>query len=95
MKAGYIKEKYYFQVGDEKYSLSVGDTIFLPKTVPHSWTQITENGKMNVLFQPAGKMENFFTTVASVEHEASKEEMAKIFADNEMEIVGPPLKLNN
>lgn len=95
MKAGYIKEKYYFQVGHEKYSLSVGDTIFLPKTVPHSWTQITENGKMNVLFQPAGKMENFFTTVASLEHEPSKEEMAKIFADNEMEIVGPPLKLNN
>lgn len=88
-----IEGKYYFQVGGEKYTLSAGDTIFLPKTVPHAWTQISEKGKMNVLFQPAGKMENFFTKVASLQHEPSKEEMAKIFAENEMEIVGPPLKL--
>lgn len=90
-----IEGKYYFQVGDEKYTLSAGDTIFLPKAVPHAWTQMTEKGKMNVLFQPAGKMENFFLTVASLEHEPSKEEMANIFADNEMTIVGPPLKVNN
>lgn len=88
-----IEGEYYFQVGDEKFSLTAGDTIFLPKTIPHAWTQVTEKGKMNVLFQPAGKMENFFTTVASLQHELSKEEMAKIFADNEMEIVGPPLKI--
>jgi hypothetical protein len=49
---------------------------------------------MTVIFQPAGKMENFFVTVAALDHEPGKEEMAKIFADNEMKLVGPPLKID-
>lgn len=86
--------KYYFQVGRDKYNLTSGDSIFLPRKVPHAWTQISKKGKMNVLFQPAGKMEEFFVTVAALDHEPTHAEMIKIFADNEMEIVGPPLKIN-
>lgn len=37
-------------------------------------------------------MENFFVSVAALDHEPTKEEMAKIFSDNEMEIVGPVMK---
>ena len=46
---------------------------------------------MTVTFQPAGKMENFFVTVAALDHEPTKEEMARIFENNEMSVVGPPL----
>lgn len=90
-----IEGVYYFQVGEDKFELTAGDSIFLPMKVQHAWTQLSEKGKMTVLFQPAGKMENFFTTVAALDHEPSKEEMCKIFADNEMEIVGPPLKIDS
>ena len=88
-----IEGAYYFQVGEDKYHLSAGDSIFLPMKIPHAWTQISEKGKMTVTFQPAGKMEDFFVTVAALEHEPTKEEMAKIFADNDMRVVGPPLKI--
>ena len=44
--------------------------------------------------QPAGKLENFFITMAALNHEPSQQEIAKIFADNDMEVVGPPLKIN-
>lgn len=88
-----IEGAYYFQVGEDKYHLSAGDSIFLPMKIPHAWTQISEKGKMTVTFQPAGKMEDFFVTVAALEHEPTKEEMVKIFADNDMQIVGPPLKI--
>ncbi len=87
-----LEGKYYFKVGEDKYTLTSGDSIFLPKKIPHAWTQISETGKMNVVFQPAGKMEDFFVTLAGLDHEPAKEEMAKIFEDNEMTIVGPPLK---
>jgi quercetin dioxygenase-like cupin family protein len=91
----YILEgAYYFQVGDEKFNLIKGDSIFLPREVQHAWTQVSETGKMTVIVQPAGKLENFFVTVAALDHEPSPKEMAKIFADNDMKIVGPPLKLN-
>ncbi|MEO5681566.1 MAG: cupin domain-containing protein [Chitinophagaceae bacterium] len=88
-----IEGNYYFQVGEEKYNLSAGDSIFLPMKVPHAWTQVSAKGKMTVTFQPAGKMEDFFLTVAALEKEPTQEEMAKIFAACEMQIVGPPLKL--
>ena len=48
---------------------------------------------MNVTFQPAGKMEDFFVTVAGLDHEPTPKEMAQIFIDNEMQVVGPPLKI--
>lgn len=88
-----IEGNYYFLVGEDKYQLGAGDSIFLPMKVPHAWTQVSEKGKMTVTFQPAGKMESFFVTVAALEHEPTKEEMAKIFADNDMQIVGPALKI--
>lgn len=87
-----IEGAYYFQVGEDKFHLGAGDSIFLPMKVPHAWTQVSGKGKMTVLFQPAGKMENFFVSVAALDHEPGKEEMAKLFANNEMQIVGPPLK---
>jgi len=88
-----IDGEYYFQVGDEKYHLSFGDSIFLPRKVPHAWTQVSEKGKLTITFQPAGKMEEFFITMAGLKDEPTTEEVARIFAENEMKVVGPPLKL--
>ena len=89
-----IEGEYYFQVGEDKFKMYAGETIFLPKKVPHAWTQVSEKGKMNVTFQPAGKMEEFFVTVSGLNHEPTQKEMAQIFVDNEMEVVGSPLKIN-
>lgn len=90
----YVREgAYYFQVGEEKYDMTVGDSIFLPRKVPHAWTQKSETGKMTVIVQPAGKLEDFFVTMAALDHEPTQEEIKKIFADNDMDVIGPPLKL--
>jgi quercetin dioxygenase-like cupin family protein len=88
-----LQGEYYFQVGEDKYRLTVGDSIFLPRKLPHAWTQVSENGKLTVILQPAGKLEDFFITVAGLTHEPTAEEMKQIFADNEMRVVGPPLKI--
>ncbi|MDP2363616.1 MAG: cupin domain-containing protein [Ignavibacteria bacterium] len=88
-----IEGSYYFQVGEDKHKLTIGDSIFLPRKVAHAWSQVSEKGKMTVVVQPAGKLENFFVTMSELTHEPTKEEIAKIFADNEMQVVGPPLKI--
>ena len=85
--------EYYFQVGEAKHRLHKGDTIFLPRKVPHAWTQVSEKGKMNVIMQPAGKLENFFYSLAALKNEPTKEEVIKIFTENDMTVVGPPLKI--
>jgi quercetin dioxygenase-like cupin family protein len=88
-----LEGEYLFQVGDEKHQLKPGDTIFLPRNVPHTWVQLHETGKMLVILQPAGKMEEFFLKVASLDHDPTPEEMAKIIAAYEQKVVGPPLKV--
>lgn len=88
-----VEGEYYFQIGEDKFRLSVGETIFLPKNIPHAWTQVSEKGKMTVIFQPAGKMEEFFVTMSGLDHEPTPKEIAQIFIDNEMQVVGPPLKI--
>ena len=89
-----IEGSYKFQVGDDKHDLTTGDSIFLPRKVAHAWTQVSEKGKMNVIVHPAGKLDNFFVTMAALKHEPSQQEIAKIFSDNDMQIVGPPLKID-
>lgn len=86
-----IEGEYHFIVGKDKFKLTSGDTIFLPRKVPHAWTQVSQRAKMNVIVQPAGKLEDFYLTMAAFKGEPTKEQVAKIFSDNEMQIVGPPL----
>ncbi len=86
--------EYAFLVGQDKYQLKTGDSIFLPRKVPHAWTQVSEKGRMTVIFQPAGKLEEFFVTMAGLDKEPTSVEIAKIFADHDMQVVGPPLKVD-
>jgi quercetin dioxygenase-like cupin family protein len=88
-----LEGDYRFKVGEEIFNLSAGETIFLPRTVPHAWTQVSAKGRMTVLLQPAGKLENFFQTMAALNHEPSQQEVARIFEENEMKVVGPPLSI--
>lgn len=89
-----IEGEYLFQVGDEKYRMVSGDTIFMPRNVPHAWTQVSEKSKTNVLVQPAGKLEEFFLHMAAFTEEPTKEQVIKAFLDHEMKVVGPPLKVD-
>lgn len=86
-----IDGEYLFQVGDETYILKTGDTIFLPRKVPHTFAQLSDTGKMVFVFQPSGKMEDFFRTIGGLASAPTPEQGAKIFADHEMKVVGPPL----
>ncbi len=87
-----LEGKYKFLVGTEFYSLEKGDTIFLPRDVPHAFVQLTDQASMIVSYFPAGKMEAFFEATDKWTSPPSKVEMEKIFVDHDMRMVGPPLK---
>lgn len=90
-----IEGEYNFQVGEDKYKMMSGDTIFLPRNIQHAFIQLTEKGKMIVSYQPAGKMESFFKVTDTWTSPPSNEEIKKVFEEHEMNIVGPQLKVNN
>lgn len=88
-----VEGEYIFQVGEDKYQMKAGDTIFLPRNIPHAFVQLTEKGKMIVSYLPAGKMEAFFEVTDKWTSPPTKEEIAKVFADHDMKVVGSPLKV--
>lgn len=85
--------EYRFVVGHETKLLKAGDTIFLPRNIPHTWIQTSDKGKMIYFLQPAGKMEEFFIIMNGFKEQPSQEEIDKIHAEHDMKVLGPPLTL--
>jgi quercetin dioxygenase-like cupin family protein len=88
-----VEGRYVFQVGDDRYDMKPGDTIFLPRNVQHAFAQLSDKGKMIVSYLPAGKMEAFFQVTDQWTSPPSKEEIAKVFEEHDMKVVGAPLKV--
>lgn len=88
-----LEGNYMFQVGEEKYPMKSGETIFLPRNVKHAFIQLTPKARTIVSYQPAGKMEAFFATTDKWTSPPSEQEIRKVFADHEMQVVGPLLKV--
>jgi hypothetical protein len=77
--------------------VGAGESVFLPRGVAHAWASVTENaGRVLNLYQPAGRMEEFFREIGqykeSFVHEAlSFDEFCRLFEDHGMKVMGPPL----
>jgi quercetin dioxygenase-like cupin family protein len=86
-----IEGNYTFQLGDKKMKLEVGDSIFLPRNIPHTWVQNTERGKLLYFLSPAGKMEEFFLKLDSFKGPISQKEFDQISEEHGIKNVGPML----
>ena len=88
-----VEGEYKFQVGEERHELKSGDTIFLPRNIPHTWIQTSDKGKMIYCLQPAIKMEEFFQTMHDLGRPPTQEEENNISLAHGIKMVGPPLSL--
>lgn len=82
---------YTFQLGTEFFELNAGDLIFLPRDIPHTWIQKTDEGQMHYLFLPAGKMEEFFEGKNRPGPDAPKSLRDQYSLDHGIRNVGPGL----
>ena len=46
-----VEGEYLFQLGDSQHQLKAGDTIFLPRNIPHTWIQTSDKGKLFYILQ--------------------------------------------
>ncbi len=88
-----VEGNFRFVVGDETMELSEGDTIFLPRNIPHSWIQLTETGRLLYAVQPAGTLEEFFSEMNNLKKPPTEEEAKVIHSKHGMKLMGPPLQL--
>ncbi|WP_400190496.1 cupin domain-containing protein [Hymenobacter sp. B81] len=88
-----VEGQYRFVVGGEQFVAAAGDTVFLPRNVPHTWIQLTETGRQLYLLQPAGQFEAFLRTMQNLKQVPTAEELQRIHLAHGMRVLGPPLQL--
>lgn len=90
----YVAEgEFVFQVGDEKFHLSAGDSILGPRKIPHAFANVSETGRLLIFFQPAGTIEQFLMDSQNVSKSdnSTLDSWQAVARRHRMEIVGPTL----
>lgn len=90
-----IKGEFVFEVGDEKFRLKPGDSVFAPRRIPHVWACLSDKpGTLLIAVGPAGTFETFIRDAAKLTKPPPPDEDAKAFAAHGMKLLGPPLKVD-
>jgi quercetin dioxygenase-like cupin family protein len=90
-------------VGDERIDLGAGDYCYAPRGVAHSYVVRSEHARMLVTLTPSGLEELFVSLGAPAEGAQPPtdavlpppDELARVFGDRGVEILGPPLSLSD
>jgi quercetin dioxygenase-like cupin family protein len=87
-----VEGEFVAQVGDERFQLGPGDSLFAPRQIPHVWAFVGEQrGRLVVAFTPAGKMEGFFRETTKTN--AMPTQDPALWLAHGMQVVGPPLQV--
>jgi DNA-binding transcriptional MerR regulator len=87
-----------FVIGEKQFHAGPGESVFVPRQTAYAW--VTANGSPATIldiYQPAGRMEEFFEALAEFNsgppvHEAlSIDQFRRLFQDHGLEVAGPPL----
>jgi quercetin 2,3-dioxygenase len=87
-----VEGQYRFVCGDMKSELNPGDTIFLPRNIPHQWLQLSKTGKLLYAVNPAGTLEDMFKELNELKAPPTETELAKLLNRHGQKLLGPPLK---
>jgi DNA-binding transcriptional MerR regulator len=98
-----VDGQFEFIVGEKRFRAGVGESVFLPRRVSHVWSPLG-HGKVINVYQPAGKMEDFFRVLANFQEAPTREEVInktyteeqtvalnRLFASYGMDLLGPPI----
>lgn len=89
-----IQGEYVVEVGETRFELGPGDSVLAPRGVAHVWAYVGEGtGRMLVEFHPAGLMEAFFAQATQLSGASPGPELARLFSDHGMQLVGPALQV--
>jgi mannose-6-phosphate isomerase-like protein (cupin superfamily) len=88
----FVREgEFKFRAGDETIDLKTGDSLLVPRNMPHAFVKTSEGvAGLIVMHQPAGTMEEYFRT-ASQFVDQSFEGRQKFAEQHGMRFVGPAL----
>jgi DNA-binding transcriptional MerR regulator len=94
-----------FEVGEKRFRVGAGESVFLPRGVGHVWSPVGDGpNKIINVYQPAGRIEEFFREIARAEGLPSRQQVIdnsyteqqtkdlhRLFDAYGMDLLGPPL----
>lgn len=93
-----IDGEFEFEVGDKRFRVGAGESVFIPRKVPHVWACVSgKPARIINAYQPAGGMEEFYRELGKYNarphvHEAlSFDELCRLFHNHGMDLLGPPM----
>ena len=90
-----LEGEFAFEVGEEKFLLRPGDSLFAPRMIPHVWAYTGDKpGTLLLAVQPAGSLEEFFVKSCGMTRPPTPQEAEQLFAAHGMKVVGPPLSIS-
>jgi len=85
-----LEGEFHVEVGENMVTLKPGDSILMPRKVPHVWAQVSDRpGKLLIAFTPAGKMEAFFRDFGKTGKLPTE---SGVLSSYGIERIGPPLQ---
>jgi mannose-6-phosphate isomerase-like protein (cupin superfamily) len=88
-----LEGSFLFQLGNERFQLGPGDSVFGPRMVPHGFRNLTQKARLLLVFQPALRIEEFFRTGLTV-RDADGPLFEALHREHSIINVGPPLALD-
>lgn len=87
-----LEGKYVVEVGEERHFLEVGDSIYLPRGVPHAWAHLSDGtGRLLGAVTPAGTFEQFVDEVRQLGPTATPKQMEELPGRHRIKNLGPPI----
>jgi mannose-6-phosphate isomerase-like protein (cupin superfamily) len=88
-----VEGKFLFQINGQETQASVGDSVFLPRGVPHTFQNVSNlPGRLLGVVAPGG-LEHFFRALAQIcaEGPPAATVLSPLFGKYGLELLGPPL----
>jgi len=86
--------EFAFRIGDDIFNARAGDVVFVPRQIPHTFAKLSDtNGRMLVVYQPAGTMDEFFLQASQLPN-GTLRDFERLYRTHGMEIVGPALRFD-
>ncbi len=87
-----IEGEMIVEVGQDRFRLGPGDSLFAPRKIPHVWAYVSDNpGRALFAVTPPGRIEAFLRAISQANAMAPQD--PGFWPPFDMELVGPPLAL--
>ncbi len=87
-----VEGEFIIEVGQERLRLSPGDSILVPRKVPHAWAYMGDTkGRLLIAFKPAGNMEAYYREAMKANAMPSQD--PEFWRAYGIELLGPPLPI--